>query len=650
MKMILRGGIILFSFLLAAHIVLAQEHYVHPGLPTGSNDGSSWENAWAEFSNIDWGQLQSEAATEPVTVFLKKGSVSNAPLIAKGSGSAQNRIVFTTHTSDFGPNPAIENATDSIDTAGFDYLTMENIEIRGSPYTASKSRGVVVRYDSEHITLRNLDIHDIDAHGIAFTVKGTPSGQISAKNTLVENSRIYNIMGSAASHSGIYGGPGYSIIRGNRIYRVCTDAIMGSFDNSVIEGNEIYQLGLAELGPKCPSTHPDAMQLTPQNITIRNNFLHDLLSQGIFLESYGRPMGNIEISNNIFINVPSGRGAINIKEANDRNNHIFGYIRVMNNSISRGSSVMTLYSTRNTPDSLSELDEVVFKNNAWGAETRGVQFGTSNSKSINLISNNNIIGNGSMNLKGTAYTTLEDWQSALGGCQGKENDCKSHWAKSPQFISPIDVHLQAGSMAINGGADLSEYFSADNNGTPRPQGAGWDIGAYEYYAGLAMQPIAPNEPAGTPPQSGQKCSQARAGIESPYINPNNCPIPIATKFDIKPDFNSLDITAITDLNLGILQHGKISWNDADINLTAKVNSGYDRLNLDADLNITKHKIALNQNSLPQLNFPAAITFYNTDFRSPKILKDGTECIACRIISYERSAKTIVFSVPGFGPN
>src|SRR5207244_4479354 len=53
----------------------------------------------------------------------------------------------------------------------------------------------------------------------------------------------------------------------------------------------------------------------------------------------------------------------------------------------------------------------------------------------------------------------------------------------PQFISaPTNFALQSTSPAINQGTPLGSPFDIDPIGTVRPQGAGWDIGAYEFVA------------------------------------------------------------------------------------------------------------------------------------------------------------------------
>jgi hypothetical protein len=55
----------------------------------------------------------------------------------------------------------------------------------------------------------------------------------------------------------------------------------------------------------------------------------------------------------------------------------------------------------------------------------------------------------------------------------------------PRFVDPLhdDYHLQFGSAAIDHGIDAGVYTDLDGN--PRPLGAGFDIGAYEYTAAIS---------------------------------------------------------------------------------------------------------------------------------------------------------------------
>ena len=55
------------------------------------------------------------------------------------------------------------------------------------------------------------------------------------------------------------------------------------------------------------------------------------------------------------------------------------------------------------------------------------------------------------------------------------------WKINPLFINPVngDFRLQAASPAIDAGVSLKNV-TQDLNGIPRPQGAGFDIGPFEY--------------------------------------------------------------------------------------------------------------------------------------------------------------------------
>ena len=89
-------------------------YYVHPGATTGLNNGSDWTNAWQSFTHVNWAQLSADAATQPVYLYVKKGSLSTArlyPGINNGGSSDTNRVIVTTDPSDTGPNPIISAST-----------------------------------------------------------------------------------------------------------------------------------------------------------------------------------------------------------------------------------------------------------------------------------------------------------------------------------------------------------------------------------------------------------------------------------------------------------------------------------------------------------------------------------------------------------
>lgn len=87
--------------------------------------------------------------------------------------------------------------------------------------------------------------------------------------------------------------------------------------------------------------------------------------------------------------------------------------------------------------------------------------------------------------------TVTAWQIALGGCPNDGNDCHSI-TSDPKFVSSSDFRLQSDSPVINGGTDLSEYFTTDILGNTRTGVR--DIGAYEYVEAVDTTP--PASPTG----------------------------------------------------------------------------------------------------------------------------------------------------------
>lgn len=82
----------------------------------------------------------------------------------------------------------------------------------------------------------------------------------------------------------------------------------------------------------------------------------------------------------------------------------------------------------------------------------------------------------------------------------------------PLFVDPEgdDYHLTVGSPAIDAAADLAEV-AVDCDGTTRPQGAGWDMGAFEYDPADPLIIVTISLPSGRPSRPYSAELKARGG-------------------------------------------------------------------------------------------------------------------------------------------
>ncbi|MEK7508031.1 MAG: PKD domain-containing protein, partial [Patescibacteria group bacterium] len=133
---------------------------------------------------------------------------------------------------------------------------------------------------------------------------------------------------------------------------------------------------------------------------------------------------------------------------------------------------------------------------------------------------------------------------------------------------------------------------------------------------------------------------------SSQVNTRGCPKPRVTKFTVSQDLETADITALTSIDL-FNAYGKVSFlnTNSPYSLVRDVGTHKDQLDIDSSLAITDGAISLDSVNLPELNKEATITLYNITVSNPAILKDGTSCSVCSIISYQDN--TLVFTVPGF---
>jgi parallel beta-helix repeat protein len=282
------------------------------------------------------------------------------------------------------------------------------------------------------------------------------------------------------------------LIKNNRVYRNGQVGIEVHGREHVVEGNEIW--GTIQYHPDWTSPWADAdgFRVFGEGHILRNNYVHDINYDGVMVvnahidcfqtwdDSTHEVLKNSIIEKNrcIFTVEAGGPNAtdkgVQLESgANNniiRNNVFRGFHGIM---FENGCSYNKIYSntfiSSLTPEGggyttafhITNSPYNVFKNNIiYDVRTYIVLVGDSGT---GLDVGYNLIYRSDGNLpSGNPY----------------RNDL---WGVDPQFVdlSGYDLHLSASSSAIDAGIELADVRD-DYDGVLRPQGNGYDIGAYEY--------------------------------------------------------------------------------------------------------------------------------------------------------------------------
>ncbi len=419
----------------AAHTAVAVTCHV----ATNGNDSNTGTQAQP------WRTIQHAAETMVAgdTVIVHGGTYDEDVSLVR-SGSKGKRITFRASGKAVMKRFRLGN---------FDYITIDGFEM-----TNSDDTGWFMRFGGDHVEILKNTIHDTRAMWGVILAEGD--------HVLIKDNRYYTSQPTDGSDRTVFTLSGTNgIAEGNEIGpAIDIDAFRMFGHNHVVRRNYVHDVTCSGSG-----AHVDVFQTFGVNggesydMVFENNVVVDFEGQLCMTENNQDPdFHDWDIRNNVFVNVPV---QANLAISNLRwYNNTFYNVGSGNRLVFSGSD--------NRPKGICNGLQIV--NNiiipADNVTTYGQVMGVNRNGLSGVIIDHNYVAR----MRG--FGPLSRFNETHGVNGG-----------DPRFVSAArnDFHLRSTSPAIDKGATLAG-FHGDYDGTMRPQGAAWDIGAFEYVGGRAQ--------------------------------------------------------------------------------------------------------------------------------------------------------------------
>lgn len=397
------------------------------------------------------------------TVYIKEGTY-NERFLPKKSGTPGNYITYAAYP---GHSVTLDGTGIDIpyDYGGIIHIrgTLTNwisyIKVSGLKVTKSEAMGIFLQYAS-HIIIENCITYDTVKPGLAA---------YSCDNIIFDGNEV---------ELACNGGMGECL----KMHRV------NIFE---FRNNHVHHGGLG------PGGGEGLAIAAATNGKIYNNRVDHINRIGMYIDAYSEDIRNVDIYQNI-IHSGNQTGLAVANESNKVVENVNIYNNIIYNNQYNGIELASWKDDPALPAPLKTIKVInnTVYNNGHGALYDWGGIYVSNPEVENIIIRNNIISENvhwQIKIRSTVPTnavTID--HNLIDGFRNHPEEVygDTHIEGNPKFVNPAlaDFHLQEDSPAKDNGSSVDAPL-VDFDGITRPQGAGIDIGAFEFY--IPVEPIPP---------------------------------------------------------------------------------------------------------------------------------------------------------------
>lgn len=440
---------LLILFVLSISQAIGQTNYY---VSVGGNDSNSGSFA-SPWSTI---QHAANSVSPGDTVFIRTGTY-HEKLELNISGSSTAPIVFSNYANE----TVIVDAVNESFVDGYGILTI---------------------HQKSNIDIVGLSFHNGGPH---LNNSGIIIDECS--NINVKNCHTYNTVSSGI---GVWESSFVEIV-GNDIELACNGGeqeciTIANCSNFLVSNNIVH-----DSGPDLNGGEGIDVKQGSVNGEVSNNHVYNIKAVGVYVDAYNLNTSNITVSNNKIHDITSGLGGnqgIGIMLASEMGGLLHD-IEVVNNLVYDcalfGMNISDCCIANHPIEDIHIINNTIF-NNGYNSSVDGGGILVSNPQIQNIVIRNNIFSQNNLFELGISESSIENAltvdHNLFDGYTGIPGEItgQDFILSSPEFVnsSLSDFELLPSSPAIDQGSPTNAP-ATDYNGSIRPQGLGYDIGAYE---------------------------------------------------------------------------------------------------------------------------------------------------------------------------